>query len=109
MPGTKVVEGRSIGSAPESIGLCATSQMPIKFPRAFARRKSAGNGLEEVENHPEPSFRVIERPDSGGRSIDKGSPFIPLTHARSSSTPTEDMDNIFSGIEKSLPKNRYAL
>jgi hypothetical protein len=82
--------------------------MPIKFPRGFARRKSGGNGLEEIEIHQEPSFRVIERPGSGGKSVDRGSAFIPPTHVRSSSTPTEDMDNIFSGIEKALPKNRYA-
>ncbi|MCJ1356420.1 MAG: hypothetical protein MMC33_006415 [Icmadophila ericetorum] len=48
--------------------------MPIKLPKGFARRKSAGNVLEESLNPPAaPSFRVVERPDvAGSKSFDGG-------------------------------------
>lgn len=46
--------------------------MPIKIPKGFARRKSSGNVLGEVENPPEPSFRVIERSELASRSLDGG-------------------------------------
>ena len=46
--------------------------MPIKLPKGFSRRKSAGTALEEIPNPPEPSFRVFERPRSGGKSFDGG-------------------------------------
>ena len=46
--------------------------MPIKIPKSFARRKTSGNVLEEVENPPEPSFRVIERSEVASRSFDGG-------------------------------------
>ena len=46
--------------------------MPIKLPKGFQRRKSSGNALEEVPNPPEPSFRVFERPSTGGKSFDGG-------------------------------------
>ncbi|KAI9739679.1 MAG: hypothetical protein M1834_006397 [Cirrosporium novae-zelandiae] len=51
--------------------------MPIKIPKALARRKASGHGaLEEVENPPASSFRVLDRPQSGlavrpGRSTSK--------------------------------------
>jgi hypothetical protein len=74
--------------------------MPIKLPKGFTRRKSSGNALDEVENPPEPSFRVFERPGGGSRSFETGST---LKESRQS---IEDPDNIFAGIEKPLPKNR---
>lgn len=46
--------------------------MPIKIPKGFARRKSSGNVLGEVENPPEPSFRVIERSELASKSFDGG-------------------------------------
>ena len=46
--------------------------MPIKIPKGFARRKSSGNVLGEVENPPEPSFRVIDRSELASRSFDGG-------------------------------------
>ena len=56
--------------------------MPIKLPKGFPRRKSAGNALEEVPNPPEPSFRVFERPRSGGKSFDGGHAFKRMSEAR---------------------------
>ena len=45
-----------------------------KFPKAFARRKSTANTLEDVENGPpappEHSFKVFERPNGGSKSFD---------------------------------------
>ncbi|KAL1968475.1 hypothetical protein VTN77DRAFT_1685 [Rasamsonia byssochlamydoides] len=73
--------------------------MPIKLPKGFTRRKSSGNALEEVENPPEPSFRVLERPGGGARSFESGP-------ALKGSRPSTEDDNIFAGIEKPLPKNR---
>lgn len=46
--------------------------MPIKLPKGFQRRKSSGHALEEVQNPPEPSFRVFERPSAGDKSFDGG-------------------------------------
>ena len=46
--------------------------MPIKLPRSFQLRKSSGNALEEVQNPPEPSFKVFERPRGGSKSFDGG-------------------------------------
>ncbi|KAL8825015.1 MAG: hypothetical protein Q9191_004668 [Dirinaria sp. TL-2023a] len=57
--------------------------MPIKLPKAFPRRKSSGHVLEEVENPPEPSFRVFERPShksfDGGNSLKRMSQARPLS------------------------------
>ncbi len=44
--------------------------MPIKLPKGFPRRKASGNALEELQNPPEPSFRVFEQP--GSKSFDGG-------------------------------------
>lgn len=46
--------------------------MPIKIPKGFPRRKSSGNALEELQNLPNGSFRVLESPSRGGRSFDGG-------------------------------------
>ncbi|KAL8709103.1 MAG: hypothetical protein Q9220_006124 [cf. Caloplaca sp. 1 TL-2023] len=57
--------------------------MPIKLPKAFPRRKSSGNALEELTNPPEPSFRVFERPDrksfDGGNALKRMSQGRPLS------------------------------
>lgn len=41
--------------------------MPIKLPKTFARRKSSGNALEEIDDPPpgQSSFRVLPRGDDG--------------------------------------------
>ncbi|KIW77185.1 hypothetical protein Z517_09631 [Fonsecaea pedrosoi CBS 271.37] len=48
--------------------------MPIKLPKGFQRRKSSGHALDEVRNPPgeASSFRVLERPQSSGKSFDGG-------------------------------------
>ena len=46
--------------------------MPIKLPKGFPKRKSSGGALEEVQNPPQPSFRVFERPPDGSKSFDGG-------------------------------------
>lgn len=81
--------------------------MPIKLPKSFARRKSSGNALEEVENPPEPSFRVFERPASGSKSFDGSHTVKRMGEAHPSHSPTEDHDNLFAGFERPAPKNRY--
>ncbi|KAL8695454.1 MAG: hypothetical protein Q9218_000032 [Villophora microphyllina] len=59
--------------------------MPIKLPKAFPRRKSSGNALEELTNPPtEPSFRVFDRVDhrksfDGGNSLKRMSQARPLS------------------------------
>lgn len=84
--------------------------MPIKIPKGFTRRKSSGNVLEEVENHPQSSFRVIERPSTDRRSASEGNLLSPKNGkaaARRSSQHLESPDNFFLGSQKSLSKNRY--
>lgn len=75
--------------------------MPIKLPKGFARRKSSGNVLDELEQTPESSFRVFERPDGPqkGKTFSGG-------ESRFYRPATADSDNIFAGIEKPLPHNR---
>ncbi|KAI9683365.1 MAG: hypothetical protein M1829_005437 [Trizodia sp. TS-e1964] len=65
--------------------------MPIKIPKAFGRRKSSGNALEDIQSpSAEPSFRVLERPPpgfhqkpaAGSKSFDGGSKLNLLTSIR---------------------------
>ena len=69
--------------------------MPIKLPRGFQRRKSSGHALEEVQNPPEPSFRVFERPHAASKSFDGGhvlrKPVIAIEE-RSVAAPTHRED-----------------
>lgn len=76
--------------------------MPIKLPKSFARRKSSGNVLDEAEQAPESSFRVFERPNG----LNKGKTFS-SGEGRFYRPATAESDNLFSGIEKPLPHNRY--
>ncbi|KAK4935821.1 hypothetical protein LTR10_023186 [Elasticomyces elasticus] len=46
--------------------------MPIKLPKGFQRRKSSGNALDEVQNPPVSSFKVLGRTPSEGKSFDGG-------------------------------------
>ncbi|KAI4191472.1 MAG: hypothetical protein L6R41_000006 [Letrouitia leprolyta] len=76
--------------------------MPIKLPKAFPRRKSSGNALEELTNPPEPSFRVFERPDrksfDGGNTLKRMSQGRPLSagHNLGSSLYTDGGNPNFS-------------
>lgn len=84
-------------------------QMPIKLPKGFTRRKSSGNALEEVENAPQPSFRVFERPSADRKSLSEGN----ITSKRPNGgqvlyTPTEEDDNIFAGSENLPPRHQYS-
>ncbi|OKL61258.1 hypothetical protein UA08_03919 [Talaromyces atroroseus] len=74
--------------------------MPIKLPKGFTRRKSSGNVLDEIEQAPESSFRVIERSDGPT----KAKTFGP-NEGRYYRPATAESDNIFAGIEKPLPHN----
>ncbi|OJJ42994.1 hypothetical protein ASPZODRAFT_146555 [Penicilliopsis zonata CBS 506.65] len=69
--------------------------MPIKFPKGFTRRKSSGNALEEVENPPQPSFRVLERPSSEGRFFND-----PGSLKKMANGHHDDEDNLFAGTER---------
>ncbi len=61
--------------------------MPIKIPKGFGRRKSSGNALEELENPPEPSFRVFERSQGGSKSFDGVSKLNRFSGGRPLSSP----------------------
>lgn len=80
--------------------------MPIKLPKTFPRRKSSGNALEEVENPPEPSFRVFERP--GPKSFDGGNSLKRMSRARPMSAGFPSDENIYSDRPNVNPNNRYA-
>lgn len=68
--------------------------MPIKIPKSFARRKSSGNGLEEVQNTPAPSFKVFERPPAGNRSWDGTNGLkTPASPVRTYETTENDYDD----------------
>ena|SRR5690349_12077318 len=68
-----------------------------KLPKAFTRRKSAANALEEsfsdVPLHQQ-SFKVFERTNTGSTDLGKSRPRV--------STEPGTEDNIFSGLS-----NRY--
>lgn len=76
--------------------------MPIKLPKSFARRKSSGNVLEDVEA-PQSSFRVFERPGPQ-RSMTDGAA-LSKHHSEGNAVPSAlEEDNIFA--ERPLDK-RY--
>ena len=81
--------------------------MPIKLPKSFARRKSSGNVLEDVESHPQSSFRVFERPGTQ-RSTAEGA-LLTKRMSEGNIVPSmlEDSDNIFAGTGQPLGKARY--
>lgn len=91
-------DARSRQTVP-SVQPASISHMP-KLPKAFGRRKSTTNALEEpFAEIPlnQQTFKVFERRDTG-KSIDAGGKFRP---GRPSLDPEKD-DNIFSGFS-----NRY--
>ncbi|KAL4933612.1 uncharacterized protein BDV17DRAFT_286441 [Aspergillus undulatus] len=79
--------------------------MPIKPFKGFARRKSSGNVLEDVEHAPQPSFRVFERPSTGRKSLSDGNLLSQTAGDRAKSySPPED-DNIFVGSDGPTYRN----
>ncbi|PGH04743.1 hypothetical protein AJ80_08473 [Polytolypa hystricis UAMH7299] len=84
--------------------------MPIKLPKGFTRRKSSGNALEDIQNQPERSFKVFERPHGGSKSFD-GASALRLMGDDLGKTSSEDPDpdNIFAGLDRpSSSKNRHS-
>ncbi|OAS99805.1 hypothetical protein, variant 1 [Blastomyces dermatitidis ER-3] len=80
--------------------------MPIKLPKGFARRKSSGNALEALDETPQPSFRVFERPGAARKSLD-GSTTLNSSTSNSSHNKrlSEDpyANNIFANIDHPSP------
>lgn len=83
--------------------------MPIKLPKGFARRKSSGNALEEVENPPQSSFKVFERPSADKKSSSDGNLMSKrLSEGQPLYSPSEDDDsNIFAASENHHSRNSY--
>jgi hypothetical protein len=86
--------------------------MPIKLPKGFARRKSSGNALEEVENLQDlaqpSSFKVFERPGGGSRSFDGVNTLKRMSQGRPLSSPgVLDDDDLFADVRSNQPNNRY--
>lgn len=82
--------------------------MPIKLPKGFARRKSAGNVLDEGDAPQHPSFRVIERPSADRKSFSDGNVLSKrMSEGQLLRTPTEDQENIFAGQDHLHPSNSY--
>lgn len=80
--------------------------MPIKFPKAFERRKSSNNVLDEIPNPPEPSFRVFERP--GSKSFDGGHALKRLSQGRPLSEGHLGGDQLNTDVGSSVsPDHRY--
>lgn len=83
--------------------ISARSYMPIKLPKAFPRRKSSGNALEELTNPPEPSFRVFERPDR--KSFDGGNTLKRMSQGR----PLSAGHNLYADGGNPNFNNRYVV
>ena len=84
-----------------------TIHMPIKIPKGFQRRKSAGNDLDDLPTPPEPSFKVFERPQStksfdGGNNLKRMSVARPLSAGR-----FVDERSTVGGRPDPNPTNRY--
>lgn len=80
--------------------------MPIKLPKGFQRRKSSGNALEEVQNPPgQSTFRVFERPSTGGKSYNAGQNLRASTESKPLPPPKrsfEEDDDLFSPQKSDL-------
>ncbi|KAL2821030.1 hypothetical protein BJX63DRAFT_427712 [Aspergillus granulosus] len=80
--------------------------MPIKLPKGFARRKSSGNALEDLENPPQSSFRVFERPSAERSSFSDGNLMAQRSgEGRTSYSPPEEDDNIFARSDSPAVRN----
>lgn len=80
--------------------------MPVKFAKAFGRRKSTAIPYEDVPDEPvEHSFKVFERPDGGSKSFDAGlklgKPVAAAPpHTRSRTAAHLEDDNMFVNVGK---------
>ncbi|KAL8843560.1 MAG: hypothetical protein Q9170_000064 [Blastenia crenularia] len=81
--------------------------MPIKLPKAFPRRKSSGNALEELTNPPEPSFRVFERPDR--KSFDGGNTLKRMSQGRPLSAGHNLGNSLYADNSNPNFGNRYVI
>lgn len=82
--------------------------MPIKLPKGFARRKSSSNALEEVQNPPQSSFRVFERPSGDKKSLSDGNLVAKrLSEGQPLDSPTEDDNNIFALHNSQPTRHQY--
>ncbi|KAG8525502.1 uncharacterized protein KY384_009146 [Bacidia gigantensis] len=80
--------------------------MPIKLPKAFPRRKSAGNALEDSPIPTQSSFRVLERPSN--KSFEGPETLRRISYARPLSASQLD-NQPYSGDNNNLNvNNRYA-
>ncbi|PYI10530.1 hypothetical protein BO78DRAFT_404006 [Aspergillus sclerotiicarbonarius CBS 121057] len=80
--------------------------MPIKLPKGFARRKSSSNALEEVQNPPQSSFRVFERPSGDKKSFSDGNLVSKrLSEGQPLYSPSEDDNNIFASHNSQPARN----
>ncbi|OOF93674.1 hypothetical protein ASPCADRAFT_52755 [Aspergillus carbonarius ITEM 5010] len=80
--------------------------MPIKLPKGFARRKSSSNALEEVQNPPQSSFRVFERPAGDKKSFSDGNLVSKrLSEGQPLYSPSEDDNNIFASHNPQPARN----
>jgi len=59
----------------------------IKLPKAFQRRKSSGDALEQVDNPSTPSFRVIPRDEVDRRSTGSLSTTKRFDYMRAQTSP----------------------
>lgn len=89
-------------------GRLGFSPMPIKLPKGFARRKSSSNALEEVQNPPQSSFRVFERPSGDKKSLSDGNLVAKrLSEGQPLDSPTEDDNNIFALHNSQPTRHQY--
>jgi hypothetical protein len=82
--------------------------MPIKIPKSFARRKSSGSALEEVQNAPAPSFKVFERPPAGNRSWDGTNALKKPSQVHIYGATENDNAGELFHVNKDDSRNRYA-
>ena len=71
-----------------------------KFPKAFARRKSSANVLDDGLDAPlaEQSFKVFERADTGSKSFDGGVKLAKAGSPGRTRTSQLDNENIFENL-----------
>ena len=70
-----------------------------KFPKAFARRKSSANVLDDLEAPvAEKSFKVFERADTGSKSFDGGVKLAKAGSPGRTRNSQLDTENIFENL-----------
>ena len=78
--------------------------MPIKLPKGILGRRASGNALDELQNPPEPSFRIIERPQHS-RSFEGGEAFKRVSYGRPLSADRFTEDHLLTSSSPN-PNNR---